>query len=49
MTTLAQDELPRDPAILTVIGRNVDLNFGVYAKVRRAGLMPIGDSVSFSD
>lgn len=49
MTTLAQGDLPRDPTILTEIGRKSELNFGVYAKVIRSGTASVGDTVYMSD
>ncbi|MEM6514459.1 MAG: MOSC domain-containing protein [Pseudomonadota bacterium] len=48
MTTLAQRSLPRDPEILTQIGRKADLNFGVYARVSRAGTLAVDDEVVIS-
>ena len=47
MTTLAQDDLPQDSSILTTIGREAGLNFGVYAKVISAGVVATGDRLSF--
>jgi uncharacterized protein YcbX len=46
MTTLAQAELPKDPAILRAIAQEASACFGVYATVVRPGLLRQGDAVS---
>ena len=45
MTTLAADELPKDPSVLRTIVRDANQNLGVYATVAEAGLVNVGDSV----
>jgi uncharacterized protein YcbX len=45
MTTLPQDDLPSDPRILTCIGRDAQLRFGVYAEVLGPGEIRVGDAV----
>ncbi|MEM8683516.1 MAG: MOSC domain-containing protein [Pseudomonadota bacterium] len=49
MTTLAQGDLPNEPDILTTIGRQLGLNFGVYATVSRPGVVAVGDTVHVGD
>jgi uncharacterized protein YcbX len=46
MTTLAQSDLPRDPAVLRQIVAQNDGNVGVYASVVRGGRIRRGDSVA---
>ena len=43
MTTFAQDFLPEDKRIFTFLGREAELNFGVYAKVIREGTVAEND------
>jgi hypothetical protein len=45
MTTLPQGDLPKDSGILRTAARHHDVNVGVYAEVRRAGIARRGDSV----
>jgi hypothetical protein len=45
MTTLAQDELARDPSVLRRIVRENDRAVGVYAVVERDGMVRRGDPV----
>lgn len=45
MTTSAQAELPADPRVLKRIGRDANLQFGVYAEVLSPGTIACGDSV----
>jgi hypothetical protein len=45
MTTLAADELPKDPSVLRTIVRDANQNLGVYATVEEAGPVAVGDSV----
>jgi uncharacterized protein YcbX len=45
MTTLAQADLPSDPAVLRAISQHADVQFGVYAEVVAPGRIALGDSV----
>ncbi|MGH8669133.1 MAG: MOSC domain-containing protein [Burkholderiales bacterium] len=45
MTTFAQADLPVDPRVLTRIGRDADLRFGVYAEVVAPGSIACGDPI----
>jgi uncharacterized protein YcbX len=45
MTTLAVDELPKDPSVLRSIVRDANQNLGVYATVEEAGPVAVGDTV----
>jgi uncharacterized protein YcbX len=45
MTTFAQDFLPEDKRIFTLLGRKANLNFGVYAKVICGGRVAQNDDV----
>ena len=45
MTTLAQADLPSDPAVLRAISQHADVQFGVYAQVVAPGRIALGDSV----
>ena len=45
MTTLAQEALPKDPAILRAIAQEASARFGVYASVVRSGALRVGDAV----
>ncbi|MFK7966189.1 MAG: hypothetical protein AB8C46_19680 [Burkholderiaceae bacterium] len=49
MTTLAQGDLPADPAIARAINQHAGSSFGVYAAVRRPGLVRRDDPVTFID
>ena len=46
MTTLAQGDLPKDSGILRTAARHNDVHVGVYAEVRRAGIVHRGDAVA---
>jgi uncharacterized protein YcbX len=46
MTTLPQGDLPKDREILRTAARYNDVNVGVYAEVRGAGLVRRGDAVA---
>jgi len=46
MTTLPQGDLPTDREILRAAARHNDVNVGVYAEVRRPGMVRRGDEVS---
>jgi uncharacterized protein YcbX len=48
MTTLAQSDLPKDPAILKAAVRENAGNVGVYAKVESGGRVKQGDEVRFA-
>jgi uncharacterized protein YcbX len=45
MVGAEQRDLPRDPAVLTTLGRVHDVDFGVQASVVRGGVMRPGDEV----
>jgi uncharacterized protein len=45
MTNFAQPAIPEDKSILACIGKNADLNFGVYAKVLVGGEVKCGEQV----
>lgn len=45
MTTLAQDDLPKDPGILRTAAQHNNVKVGVYAAVERGGLVRRGDEV----
>jgi hypothetical protein len=45
MTTLAQDDLPRDPLVLKTAAKHNQAHVGVYAAVVRAGVIHRGDAV----
>lgn len=45
MTTLALDDLPKDPAVLRTAVQHNDANVGVYARVLRGGDIGLGDQV----
>ena len=49
MTTLEQDDLPRDPGILRAAAQHNDVRVGVYASVERGGQIRIGDEVWLSE
>jgi uncharacterized protein YcbX len=46
MTTLPQGDLPKDSGILRTAARHNDVHVGVYAEVRRAGIVRRGDAVT---
>ena len=46
MTTLPQGDLPKDSGILRTAARHNDVHVGVYAEVRRAGIVRRGDAVA---
>lgn len=46
MTTLAQGDLPKDSGILRTAARHNGVHVGVYAEVRRAGIVRRGDEVA---
>jgi uncharacterized protein len=45
MITIDPDTLERDPSLLKAIYEEMDLNFGVYASVRKPGRIQVGDKV----
>jgi uncharacterized protein len=45
MTTLAQDDLPKDPGILRTAAQHNQVNVGVYASVLQGGKIQRGDSI----
>jgi uncharacterized protein YcbX len=46
MTTLAQDDLPRDVGILRTAAQHNQANVGIYASVLRGGAIHRGDPVN---
>lgn len=46
MTTLPQGDLPKDSGILRTAARHNSVHVGVYAEVRRAGIVRRGDAVA---
>jgi uncharacterized protein YcbX len=48
MTTFAQADLPADARVLTRIGREAQLRFGVYAEVLAPGSIACGDAIILS-
>jgi uncharacterized protein YcbX len=49
MTTLAQGDLPQDPAILQVVNETNHAHAGIYADVTRVGKAKVGDAVMLLD
>ena len=49
MTTLAQEELPKDPSVLRAIAQKAGTFFGVYAEVLRTGVVRAGDEAFLLD
>ena len=49
MTTLAQGDLPQDPAILQVVNEANGTHAGIYADVTKAGAAQVGDAVTLLD
>jgi uncharacterized protein YcbX len=45
VTTLAQDDLPNDPAVLETAAQHNSANVGVYAMVERGGVVRRGDAL----
>ena len=45
MTTLRQQQLPQDSQIMKTISKNLQHNFGIYAKVVKTGMVQIGDRI----
>ena len=45
MTTLAQGDLPKDPAILKTVARYNEGHVGVYGSVLQTGTIRVGDTV----
>lgn len=43
--TIDPDTLERDPTLLKIVNEEMDLNFGVYASVKRTGHTQVGDKV----
>jgi uncharacterized protein YcbX len=48
MTTLAQDDLPRDPMVLRTAAKHNGAHVGVYASVLRGGTIRRGDPVTLT-
>jgi uncharacterized protein YcbX len=46
MTTLAQADLPKDPAILKAAAQHNEVRVGVYASIVKPGTIRIGDAVT---
>jgi uncharacterized protein len=45
MITIDPESLERDPSLLKAVYEKMDLNFGVYASVRKPGRIQVGDKV----
>jgi uncharacterized protein len=45
MTTNAQSELPKDPAVLRAVTEHNDVCLGIYASVEQGGFVKVGDSL----
>jgi uncharacterized protein YcbX len=45
MTTLEQDDLPKDPSVLRTIVHDAAQNLGVYATIAKPGFVRLGDPV----
>ncbi|MEF3303284.1 MOSC domain-containing protein [Paenibacillus sp. GYB003] len=45
MITIDPDRLERDASLLRIVNEMLDLNFGVYASVRKTGFLRAGDPV----
>jgi uncharacterized protein YcbX len=48
MVTQAQQELPKDPAVLRTVVRSGEQNLGAYATVLEAGEVKVGDEVALA-
>ena len=46
MTTLAQGDLPKDPAILKTAAAITKCRVGAYASVVQSGTIRVGDTIS---
>ena len=46
LTTIAQEDLPKDPGILRTAARHNGVNVGVYATVERPGRVRRGDEIT---
>lgn len=46
MITIDPDTLAKDPSLLRKVNEELQLNFGVYASVRRTGQVQVGDKVA---
>ncbi|MEO6196521.1 MAG: MOSC domain-containing protein [Dehalococcoidia bacterium] len=49
VTTLAQDDLPNEPAVLKTAAQHNSANVGVYAMVERGGMIRRGDRITIVD
>lgn len=49
MTTLAQGDLPQDPAVLQVVNETNNAHAGVYAEVTKPGVVKQGDAIVLVD
>ncbi|NGZ74729.1 MOSC domain-containing protein [Saccharibacillus alkalitolerans] len=49
MTTMDPDTAAKDPAVLKIVHREMNLKFGVYASVVRTGEVSLGDEVVLAD
>lgn len=49
VTTLAQDDLPNEPAVLKTAAQHNSANVGVYAMVERGGTIRRGDRITIAD
>jgi uncharacterized protein YcbX len=48
MTTLPQDDLPKDPMVLRTIVRDAEQNVGTYGAVAAPGAVAVGDTVELT-
>jgi hypothetical protein len=46
MTTLAQSDLPKDPAVLKTIAKHNEVRVGAYASVVQTGTIRVGDTLT---
>jgi len=48
MTTLPQDDLPKDPQVLRTVVRDASQNVGVYGQIVGSGRVAVGDAVEIA-
>lgn len=49
MITIDPDSLERDPSLLKKVNEEMNLKFGVYASVKKRGIISVGDKVFLAD